>query len=1169
MSLSLTLSTALTSLQTSQAGLQIVSNNVANATTEGYTRKTAENSALVLDGVGTGVELGQIKRTVDEALLTEIRSTMGVLSAAEAMQPYFSQMQDLFGQPGDNNSIGATITVLANAIEGLAATPEGQTERTEVINAALNMTRQLASMSEEIQRLRGEAERQLSSTVDLVNANLQEIADLNDEIVLRLASQQSAAELEDKRDLALEKLSGYLDVQTFTRSSGEVVVFTNEGTLLDGFPKFLSHNSAGILAPGVNHADGGIDGISLNNRDITTTLQGGALKGLIDLRDSVLPGLQAEIDQLSAMLRDEVNALHNKGTSVPPPTQLSGSRLFDSANDVVVVSGTIRFAAVEANGKVPDNLATAQPFSVDLGGLTAPVTVQDVVDAINTQAAAQPPQVVQAQLVGVGSQVQLQISTLNGNHRLVLDEGDSAVSSFTPNGGTASAVALQNGTAPGFSHFFGLNDFFTSTGFNSGDSAIEGLSRTLSVRGDLVTDSSKIARASTSFSLPLSGGDILISAGDNSIIQSIAAKFDEPLTYPATGNLSATTTTFAGYGSEIVFENATASARTDSNVAIQLALKEELSFRSDSLSGVNIDEELSQMIVIQQAYSASARLVTTVQELFQALQRWSERGKEAKAMATHVSTFAVQQLVFSNTVGAQARSADLQISVSSGEASRDYAGLGDEARELLNVERLRERAMSFMDSIQVADLRLQTAESQTAQALDLAADVRTLLVTATSGANAPDLLLAEQATSYLEQIAGLLNADYDGSYLFGGTRTDVPPVDLDALLNPSVQMVDVAEFSGAATTSGTGFTSIPGIVSMRVESGNASDAFQLTYDGAGNLSLRNLSNGANATLPVAAAPALGTTADYSFNLGGETVVVTLDNLFPMATPITTQAITGSVAGGTGAFGTISLTQTQGNVSLINSNTIDLFSPTADASDVTITLPSSDGNFVATGVDLESATGARDIVLNNLSTGAQVTINVDVTTVISDAAINDPGTGIDLGNFLVNLGASTGATAPQSALPNEAGYDPANPTYYQGDSGQLSVRADEQVTIDYGITAADSGFEKIIRALFITRSASSDPNNINTNDLEQALGLAVEAIEDISNHRSEIGTARKSLESMRLAQDNMTLLTEETISDIENTDIAEALTLLSQNTTTIEAAYSTLSRLSSLSLLEFI
>ena len=113
----------------------------------------------------------------------------------------------------------------------------------------------------------------------------------------------------------------------------------------------------------------------------------------------------------------------------------------------------------------------------------------------------------------------------------------------------------------------------------------------------------------------------MIAAGDNSIVQSLAAKFDEPLSFAAAGNLSATTTTLAGYGAEIIFENATAAVRSENNLAIQVSLQSELTFRSESLSGVNLDEELANMIVIQQAYSSSARLVSTVQELFNILQQ--------------------------------------------------------------------------------------------------------------------------------------------------------------------------------------------------------------------------------------------------------------------------------------------------------------------------------------------------------------------------------------------------------------------------------------------------------------------------------------------------------------------------------------------------------------------
>ena len=620
MSLSLTLNTALTSLQTQQAGLQIVSNNVSNATTEGYTRKTAEQAAITLNGIGSGVELGAIRRNVDQALLREIRDTLSSLGTERISEPYFKRMQDLFGAPGSDSSISATITDLSSALGALAATPEGTTERSKVIDAAVDLVRQLDSMSNEIQTMRGDVERQISGTIDQINAELQNIADLNDEIRGRIATKDSVAALEDKRDQALHKLAGFIDIQTFTRSSGEVVIFTQEGTLLDSFPNFLSHGQAGTLAANVTYPTG-IDGISLNNRDITTTLTDGALKGLIGLRDNTLAGLQSEIDQLALAVRDEINALHNKGTSYPPQSSFSGTRLFDSTSDQVAVSGTLRFAIVDRSGNVPDNLATATPFSVDLGALAAPVTIQDVVNAINTQATASPPQVARAQLVPVGTQFQLRISTLSTGQKLIIDENNSRVTGFTPNGGSAQTTTLHKGTNPGFSHFFGLNDFFVSPDFNAGDGNSTGLTRAIDVRQDLKNDPSKLARGTAAFTLPLTGGQNLVGSGSNGTLQALAAKFDEPLAFAASGNLAATRTTLAGYGAEIVFDNSTAAVRSENKIATQKALKSELQFRSDSLSGVNIDQELTNMIVIQQAYSASARLVSTVQELFSVLQK--------------------------------------------------------------------------------------------------------------------------------------------------------------------------------------------------------------------------------------------------------------------------------------------------------------------------------------------------------------------------------------------------------------------------------------------------------------------------------------------------------------------------------------------------------------------
>ena len=96
-------------------------------------------------------------------------------------------------------------------------------------------------------------------------------------------------------------------------------------------------------------------------------------------------------------------------------------------------------------------------------------------------------------------------------------------------------------------------------------------------------------------------------------------------------------------------------------------------------------------------------------------------------------------------------------------------------------------------------------------------------------------------------------------------------------------------------------------------------------------------------------------------------------------------------------------------------------------------------------DFKSATGVQDIKLRNATTGAELTLRIDIGTVLADAAVNDPGTEIDLDNFLANVAATNGATAPAAALPGQPGYDPTDPTYYRGNRDKLSLRADDDTS----------------------------------------------------------------------------------------------------------------------------
>jgi len=597
MSLTVALQNALTGLQTNEAMIQIISNNVTNANTEGYTRKVSQPTSITLAGEGRGAMPGDLDRVVDERLLSDLRATLGALGDAQARDFYYTRILDQFGTLASNSSLGAMITDLASAMQSLAASPDSSAHRNEVVTAALALARQLNDMSQKIQTLRFDADRDITAKIDVINVELKKVADLNTQIESAQALGGNTGELEDIRDQALNKLSELIDVRYFRRTSGEIVVTLPDGRVLaDKVPHLLSHTAAGALSSDITYASGGIGPIMSGPNDITASIKSGELHGIIEARDTILPSLQAEIDNLTQMLRNEINALHNTGTSSPPPNTLTGTRTFAlPASDTITLSAAVRIAVVDANGNF--------------------VAHYDL--AAGTYTVAQIETLIDTNLAGYAT-----ASTST--------DGPLSIAAGTSTNGiaivdlSAQTVTHTDGatTYSGFSNYFGLNDLFVTPTRVQGDS-ISGISGMIQVRGDIAKNPALLARGalvSTTSPVP-KVGDSGVVLGDASIAQMIADRFLDALSFSATGNLPLTTTSLAGYASEILSTTAVSASSASKTASFQKILFEEISFRNTSVSGVNIDEELSNMVLYENAYAATARIIQVVDELFDLLLR--------------------------------------------------------------------------------------------------------------------------------------------------------------------------------------------------------------------------------------------------------------------------------------------------------------------------------------------------------------------------------------------------------------------------------------------------------------------------------------------------------------------------------------------------------------------
>lgn len=590
MSLTLALNTALSGLRTTQSTLAVISNNVSNANTDGYTRKVAMASSVTLAGMGAGVKLGDILRTVDSRIQADAREAANQLSALEAKELFLSSMQQLFGKPGDDSTVAHRIADLAESIDALAVTPESATVRNQAIEAAQNVARQIGGMAEEIQDLRLAADRDIKDSVDIVNTQLERIVELNAKITQALAQDIPTGELEDERDRALATLSKEMNVTSFTRSDGALAVYTKTGIpLADSTAVTVSHDAVTAMSPTMS-LGAGIDGINVNGVDISSTITGGRLAGLVELRDSILPDAQAEVDRLAEQLRDRLNEIHNQGTGLPPATSLTGTRSFaDPATDSVTLTSAVRVAVLDSDGLMVS--------SYDLPAGT--YTVDQVRDAIN------------ANLAGATA-----TTAANGPLGISADAAPNGIALVD-----LGTQTVTDGTASvnGFSNYFGLNDLFVTPG-NVQGGAIAGIAQSLQVRGDLASDPSRLSRGQlTNAAVAPAPGNTGVAFSDNRVAVALGARFDETVTFGAAGGLAASATTLSGYASEIVANASQVAANNTADYQYQSSLTLQLDQQHRSLSGVNVDEEMANLVVFQNAYAASARVITTAQQMFETL----------------------------------------------------------------------------------------------------------------------------------------------------------------------------------------------------------------------------------------------------------------------------------------------------------------------------------------------------------------------------------------------------------------------------------------------------------------------------------------------------------------------------------------------------------------------
>lgn len=363
MALSVSLTNALSGLRTAQAGLTTVSHNIANVNTPGYVRKSAEQVSIALEGLGAGVRISEIRREVAEYLLRDARNVASSASERRTKEEYLSGIERLFGQPGAANSIGSRLSRLRSTLEALANAPESFALRDEAVRMSREVASHLNELSRSVQAARLAADQGINGSITTVNQQIDRIADLNRQIVAAQGRGVDSTDLQDHRDRAISLIAEHMQINTYTRSDGSMVVSTVQGRIMvDGS---IAHNLTYTPQSSVV-AGTSFNPILLGGTDLTQQFGSGRLAALVEQRDASLPARTAELNQLAVKLYDQLLSANLTTTDLAgTPAVNEAGHLFSGVDPAALDNaGSIRVHPdILANSSLLNNLPATRDLA--------------------------------------------------------------------------------------------------------------------------------------------------------------------------------------------------------------------------------------------------------------------------------------------------------------------------------------------------------------------------------------------------------------------------------------------------------------------------------------------------------------------------------------------------------------------------------------------------------------------------------------------------------------------------------------------------------------------------------------------------------------------------------------------------------------------------------------
>lgn len=300
MSLSLALSSAMSGLSLSARGTQIVSENIANAQTDGYGVRSLTQASRSLGMSGNGVMITGVSRHVDYAILAELRNAASQRDHNAVLGSFWQRFEAGFGVPGEAGSLSQNLALLGTALQRASFTPDQPAVLQQVTRAASDVARTLSGLNASLQQERDDADASIAREIAAINQSLESIAGLNGQIQRQTLMGGSPEALIDARQRLVDEVSARIPVREYAREDGRIMLMAEDGSILVDreAARFEFTRSTQPLA-GDRIENGGVSAVSLNGHDIlpgSAMFKSGRIGALLQIRDVAAPEAQDHLD---------------------------------------------------------------------------------------------------------------------------------------------------------------------------------------------------------------------------------------------------------------------------------------------------------------------------------------------------------------------------------------------------------------------------------------------------------------------------------------------------------------------------------------------------------------------------------------------------------------------------------------------------------------------------------------------------------------------------------------------------------------------------------------------------------------------------------------------------------------------------------------------------------